>query len=66
MQILSNNAVATGVGVYWMFYAGGSFEEVLTPQGIPGLQPHTTVEGLRSESACLRARMCTPCFVWFW
>ncbi|KAL3149569.1 hypothetical protein ABBQ32_002346 [Trebouxia sp. C0010 RCD-2024] len=47
VQILSNNAVATGVGVYWMFYAGGSFEEVLTPQGIPGLQPHTTVEGLR-------------------
>lgn len=47
MQILSNNAVATGVGVYWMFYAGGSFEEVQTPQGVPGLQADTTVEGLR-------------------
>ena len=47
MQILSNNAVATGVGVYWMFYAGGSFEEVQTPQGFPGLAPDKTVEGLR-------------------
>lgn len=47
MQILSNNAVATGVGVYWMFYAGGSFEEVQTPQGVPGLSADTVVEGLR-------------------
>ena len=47
MQILSNSAVATGVGVYWMFYAGGSFEEVKTPQGVPGLKADTTVEGLR-------------------
>lgn len=53
MQILSNNAVATGVGVYWMFYAGGSFEEVHTPQGIPGLKADTTVEGLRSDPVTL-------------
>ena len=52
MQILSNNAVATGVGVYWMFYAGGSFEEVQTPHGVPGLKADTTVEGLRQQS-CL-------------
>lgn len=47
VQILSNNAVATGVGVYWMFYAGGSFEEVQTPQGFPGLALDKTAEGLR-------------------
>lgn len=47
LQILSNNAVATGVGVYWMFYSGGSFEEVEAPQGLPGLQAGHSVEGLR-------------------
>lgn len=47
VQILSNNAVATGVGVYWMFYSGGSFEEVEAPQGLPGLQAGHSVEGLR-------------------
>ena len=47
MQILSNSAVATGVGVYWMFYAGGSFEELQAPQGFPDLQANSSVEGLR-------------------
>lgn len=27
VQILSNSSVASNVGVYWMFYSGGSFEE---------------------------------------
>jgi len=27
-QILGNNAVNDGVGVYWCFYSGGSFEEI--------------------------------------
>ena len=47
MQILSNNAVATGVGVYWMFYSGASFEDVEAPEGFPGLQAHDSIEGLR-------------------
>ncbi len=50
MQILSNNAVATGVGVYWMFYSGASFEDVEAPEGFPGLQPHDSIEGLRYAS----------------
>lgn len=50
MQILSNNAVATGVGVYWMFYSGASFEDVEAPDGFPGLQAHDSVEGLRYAS----------------
>ena len=49
MQILSNSAVATGAGVYWMFYAGASREDVQVPQGLPGLQCDTKeLEGLRS------------------
>ena len=47
VQILSNNAVATGVGVYWMFYSGASFEDVEAPEGFPGLQAHDSIEGLR-------------------
>lgn len=50
MQILSNNAVATGVGVYWMFYSGASFEDVEAPEGFPGLQAGDSVEGLRYAS----------------
>ncbi len=50
MQILSNNAVATGVGVYWMFYSGASFEDVEAPEGLPGLQAHDSIEGLRYAS----------------
>ncbi len=50
MQILSNNAVATGVGVYWMFYSGASFEDVEAPEGFPGLQAHDSIEGLRYAS----------------
>lgn len=47
LQILSNNAVNTGVGVYWMFYAAGDFEEVAVPAGIPGIDSGQSVEGLR-------------------
>ncbi|KAL0055171.1 hypothetical protein WJX82_008147 [Trebouxia sp. C0006] len=47
VQILSNNAVATGVGVYWMFYSGASHEDVEAPEGFPGLQAHDSIEGLR-------------------
>lgn len=50
MQILSNNAVATGVGVYWMFYSGASFEDVEAPEGFPGLQARDSIEGLRYAS----------------
>ena len=50
VQILSNNAVATGVGVYWMFYSGASFEDVEAPEGFPGLQAHDSIEGLRYAS----------------
>ena len=46
-QIFSSDAVNTGVGVYWMFYAGGSFEEAVVPAGMPGLAEGTEVEGLR-------------------
>lgn len=28
VQVLGNQAVNDGVGVYWCFYAGGSFEEI--------------------------------------
>ena len=45
VQILSNNAVATGVGVYWMFYSGASFEEAEAPEGFPGLKAHDSIEG---------------------
>ncbi|DBA88790.1 TPA: hypothetical protein ACH3X1_004205 [Trebouxia sp. C0004] len=54
VQILSNNAVATGVGVYWMFYSGASFEDVAAPEGFPGLQAHDSVEGLRYASNKIR------------
>jgi hypothetical protein len=46
-QILSSDAVNTGVGVYWMFYSGGDFEPVPAPAGMPGLTPGQSVEGLR-------------------
>ena len=34
VQILSNDAVSGGTGVYWMFYSGGSYEEVEMPEGL--------------------------------
>ena len=64
MQILSNSAVATGVGVYWMFYAAGDFEEVGAPPSLPGLDTATAVEGLRcvackhSSTTCFDASQC--------
>ncbi|GLC40941.1 hypothetical protein PLESTB_000964300 [Pleodorina starrii] len=36
VQVLSNSSVSSGVGVYWMFYAGGDYEPVALPEGFPG------------------------------
>lgn len=47
LQMFSNDAVNTGVGVYWMFYSGGSFEEAAVPSGFPGAEPGVQAEGLR-------------------
>lgn len=46
-QILSNASVSGGVGVYWMFYSGGDFEAVAAPQGLPGVEAGSELEGLR-------------------
>ena len=50
-QMLSSDAVDTGVGVYWMFYSGGSMEAAPAP-AIPELEIASTEEaiGLRSSS----------------
>ena len=45
-QMLASSVVNTGVGVYWLYYAGGDFNTSPAPQGIPGLQEGTQVEGL--------------------
>lgn len=34
VQILSSGSVGGGTGVYWMFYSGGSFEEVDVPAAL--------------------------------
>ena len=47
MQIFSSDAVNTGVGVYWMFYSGGSFEEAEVPAGFPAIEAGSSAEGLR-------------------
>jgi hypothetical protein len=47
LQVLSNSSVSSGVGVYWMFYAGGDFEPVSAPEGLPGAAAGAAVEGLR-------------------
>ena len=47
MQIFSSDTVNTGVGVYWMFYSGASFEEVPIPAGLSALPEGQEVEGLR-------------------
>jgi len=47
LQIFSSDAVNTGVGVYWMFYTGGNFEEVVVPGGMPTLPEGKSIEGLR-------------------
>lgn len=52
MQILSNGAVRGGVGVYWMFYSGGSFEPIEIPAGFPELPAGETLEGLRQVLNC--------------
>lgn len=37
----------SGAGVYWMYYAGGSFEAAAAPGGLAGLTDGADVEGLR-------------------
>ena len=37
----------SGAGVYWMYYAGGSFEAAAAPVGLAGLAGGADVEGLR-------------------
>lgn len=54
LQILSSDAVNTGVGVYWMFYSGGSFEEATAPAGLPELTEGDPVEGLRCTASASR------------
>ena len=39
VQILSSNSVQSGEGVYWMFYSGGSFEQVALPAGLSQVRP---------------------------
>lgn len=46
-QVLSNNSVSIGVGVYWMFYTGGDYEAVVAPPGLPGATAGQCIEGLR-------------------
>jgi hypothetical protein len=47
LQIFSSDSVNTGVGVYWMFYTGGNFEEAAVPSGMPALPEGKHIEGLR-------------------
>ena len=44
---MSNSSVNTGVGVWWMFYSGGSFEETAAPAGLPGAKQGIELAGLR-------------------
>ena len=39
VQILSSNSIQSGEGVYWMFYSGGSFEQVALPAGLSQVRP---------------------------
>ncbi|KAG2502055.1 hypothetical protein HYH03_000549 [Edaphochlamys debaryana] len=48
VQVLSNSSVSSGVGVYWMFYAGGDYEPVQLPEGFPGAGAEA-VEGMRTR-----------------
>ncbi|GMH36376.1 hypothetical protein BSKO_04244 [Bryopsis sp. KO-2023] len=47
VQILSNSSVSDGIGVYWMFYSGGSFEDAVAPNNMPGVREGEKIEGLR-------------------
>lgn len=52
-QIFSSDTVQSSGGVYWMFYAGSSFEEAPAPAGLPGLEAGAAAEGLRCASRVL-------------
>lgn len=65
-QVLSSGAVASGVGVYWMFYAGADFSKT-QPLLAPGAPPSTPADeapgrcvrvGLAlSQNGCARLRL---------
>jgi hypothetical protein len=57
-QVLSNNSVSSGVGVYWMFYSGGDFEAAPVPDGLPGVQAGVAVEGLRMRPGLAMSQVC--------
>lgn len=57
-QVLSNNSVSSGVGVYWMFYSGGDYEPVTAPQGLPGVSAGAVVEGLRMRPGLAMSQVC--------
>jgi hypothetical protein len=59
-QVLSNSSVSSGVGVYWMFYAGGDYEAVPAPQGLPGAAEGTPIEGLRMRPGLAMSQARTP------
>ncbi len=44
--MLSSSVVNTGVGVYWMFYAGGDFNSAAAPAGLPGFADGAEIESL--------------------
>lgn len=55
VQILSSASLAGTGGVYWMFYAGGDFEPIQTPQSLLDIGLETSgeaakaIEGLRTR-----------------
>lgn len=51
VQILSNNSVDGGIGVYWCFYSGGNYEKTELP---PGLFPDQSQESEPREGVTLR------------
>ncbi|PSC71076.1 transcriptional regulator [Micractinium conductrix] len=52
VQILSSSSVSSGEGVYWMFYAGGSFEQAALPAGLS--QSSLDEDGPEQEGLRLR------------
>ena len=59
VQVLSSGAVASGVGVYWMFYTGADFGAVPPPTAAPGgvaAPGRRTLPGLAlSQDGCVVA-----------
>ena len=62
VQVLSSGAVASGVGVYWMFYTGADFAPVPPPAAAPGgteAPGRRTLPGLAlSQDGCVPACIC--------